>query len=142
MPDIIVKQGSIVIPESELTESFSRSGGPGGQNVNKVNSKAELRWTPRTTRALSERDRAWLIKRIENRLTNAGELVITSDETRDQHRNREDARRKLADLIRTCLVRPKRRKKTKPSRAARKRRLDAKKRHSQKKKDRRRPVRD
>lgn len=138
MPDLIVNS-AIVIPESELSESFSRSGGPGGQNVNKVNSKAELRWTPRTTGSLNERDRAWLIKRIENRLTKSGELVITSDDTRDQSRNRDDARRKLAELIRSSLVRPKRRKKTKPSRAAKRRRLDAKKRQSQKKADRRKP---
>ncbi len=125
------------IPSAELTEAFTRSGGPGGQNVNKVSSKAELRWNVRESAVLSDKDREWLVNKLRSRLTNDGEIIITSDRTRDQGRNREDARAKLAMVIRTALERPKPRKKTRPSRGAVERRIQSKKRRSQTKKDRR-----
>lgn len=126
MPDLRITP-SIVIPEDELQIAFARSGGPGGQNVNKVSSKAELRWSPRTSRALSAADRDYLLSRIASRLTTEGELIVVSTKTRDQLRNREDAEAKLAEIIAAALIRPKLRRATKPSRGAKERRLREKK---------------
>lgn len=126
MPDLRISP-TVTIPEDELTIAFARSGGPGGQNVNKVSSKAELRWSPTTSRALSEADRTWLLKKLGSQLTKDGELIIISTKTRDQLRNREDAEEKLRELVMTSLVRPKVRKPTKPSKGAKERRLKAKK---------------
>jgi ribosome-associated protein len=119
---------ALVIPASELVESFARAGGPGGQNVNKVSSKAEVRWNPSASSALDERDRAWLLERLGRRLTAAGDLVVTSSRTRDQSRNRADARARLAELVRAALVRPRRRVSTRPTRGSVERRLSGKKR--------------
>jgi ribosome-associated protein len=124
--DIVVTP-RMVIPADELTESFVRSSGPGGQNVNKVASKVELRWTPQTSAALSFDDRAYLLTKLGGRLTLDGELIVTSDKFRDQPRNRADAADKLAAIVRTALARPKPRKKTKPSRGAKERRIASKK---------------
>jgi ribosome-associated protein len=139
MPDVSVTD-AITIPAAELTWQFARSGGPGGQNVNKVESKVELRWTPEGSRALTgldESTRAWLLSRLAGRLTNDGELIVTSTLTRDQVRNREDAAEKLAGIVRAALVRPKKRKATRPSRGAKERRISAKKRRGEIKKGRR-----
>jgi ribosome-associated protein len=114
---------SITIPDDELQVAFSRSGGPGGQNVNKVASKAELRWSPGSSRALSAVDKEWVLRRLAAKLTGDGELIVVSTKTRDQLRNREDAEAKLAELVRAALVRPKVRRATKPSRGAKERRL-------------------
>ncbi len=84
------------IPAGELSFAFARSGGPGGQNVNKVSSKAELRWNPACSSALGADDRAWLLERLAKRLTNDGTLIVTSTLTRDQIQNRDDALSKLA----------------------------------------------
>ncbi len=126
----------IAIPASELRVSFVRSGGPGGQNVNKVASKVQLRWTPATSAAFSDADRAWLLNKLASKLTSDGDLIVVSNLTRDQGRNRVDAEAKLAALLVTALVRPKRRRATKPSRAARERRVDEKKARGQIKKAR------
>ena len=127
MAGLVVNE-RVTIPESELSESFARSSGPGGQNVNKVATKVELRWSPDESAALSEADRALLRVKLASRLTVAGELVVTSDRTRDQVRNREDARAKLVELVSAALQRPKRRKPTRPTRSSRERRLSGKKR--------------
>ena len=138
MDDLPIKSG-LVIPAAELSISFARSGGPGGQNVNKVNSKVVLRFDLRASQALSDAQKERLRHRIPPRyLTKKGEVVIASDGSRDQQANRTDCRQKLANAIREGLKRPKRRKKTKPSRAARERRLKAKAEQSQKKKARKR----
>lgn len=126
MDDIVVTP-RLTIPADELSVGFARSGGPGGQNVNKVSSKVDLRWTPATSRALSPDDRAWLLGKIGGRLTTAGELIVTSELTRDQITNRGDAEEKLAAIVREALFRPKPRKKTRPSRGAKERRIKAKK---------------
>jgi ribosome-associated protein len=118
---------TIAIPAGELRVSFVRSGGPGGQNVNKVASKVQLRWTPATSAAFSEADRGWLLKKLASKLTSDGDLIVASNLTRDQGRNRVDAEAKLAALVIAALVRPKKRRATKPSRAARERRVDEKK---------------
>jgi ribosome-associated protein len=130
---------TLVIPARELRESFARSGGPGGQNVNKVETKAELRWTPGGSAALSDANRAWLLRRLASRLTAQGELLITSTRTRDQLRNREDARDKMAEMVRRALQRPKRRKKTRPSKGAIEGRLQEKKRRADSKQKRQSP---
>jgi ribosome-associated protein len=130
---------AILIPAAELSWSYARSGGPGGQHVNKTETKVELRWTPAGSRALaglSEDARAWLVGRLASRLTAGGELMVTSSLTRDQIRNREDAIDKLVAIIRAALIRPKKRVKTKPSRGAKERRLGEKKRRSEVKRGR------
>ena len=136
MHDVVVSP-SLTIPGSELTFAFSRSGGPGGQNVNKVSSKVELRWQPGTSSALREDDRAWLLQRLASRLTNDGTLLITSTLTRDQIKNRDDATRKLALIVRTALERPKVRRPTKVSRGAKRRRVADKRHRAETKSNRR-----
>src|ERR1041384_969519 len=128
MQDIVFTP-RVIIPGGELAIAFARSGGPGGQNVNKVASKVELRWNPTTTVALGDDDRAWLVQRLKSRLTSDGTLIVTSTATRDQIKNRDDATSKLALIVRTALHRPKPRKATQPSRSAKRRRL-ADKRHN------------
>ena len=139
MSDDLVVTDRVSIPESELDESFSRSGGPGGQHVNRTSSQVELRWNLAESEAVSERDRAWLMKRLASRLTNDGVLIIVSDAERSQKRNRDDARRRLAQIIREGLERPKARRKTKPTRGSIERRLQAKKEQGAKKKLRQNP---
>jgi ribosome-associated protein len=117
----------IWIPEAELRVAFARSGGPGGQNVNKVNSKVELRWSPASSTALGADDRAWLLEKLAGRLTNDGELLVTSERTRDQAKNREDAQAKLAAIVAAALFRPKKRRATRPTRGSKERRIGAKK---------------
>ena len=117
----------VVIPASEVRVQFARSGGPGGQNVNKVESKAELRWTPATTVAVQGEQRDYLLSRLAGKLTLDGELLVTSTLTRDQIRNRGDAETKLAAIVAAALFRPKPRRATKPSRGAKERRIKAKK---------------
>lgn len=125
------------IPAGELEERFVRSGGPGGQNVNKVATKVELRWSPGRSAALEEDDRRRLLARLAPRLTAEGELVVTSSRTRDQSRNREDARRKLAVLLLAALARTKPRKRTQAPAAAREQRLEEKRRRARIKLERR-----
>jgi ribosome-associated protein len=136
MHDIVVSQ-RLTIPAGELSIAFARSGGPGGQNVNKVSSKVELRWNPTTSTALGEDDRGWLVSRLASKLTIDGTLIVTSTATRDQQKNRDDAADKLALIVRTALVRPKTRRATKPSRASKRRRVEGKRHRAQIKRERR-----
>ncbi|MCP3920511.1 MAG: aminoacyl-tRNA hydrolase [bacterium] len=129
----------LVIPPDELAVSFARAGGPGGQNVNKVASKVVLRFALRGSRVLGEVRLARLEKALASRLTAAGELVIHASTYREQARNLEDARERLAELLRTSLAVPKARRETKPTRASRRRRVDTKRRRGQTKRDRRKP---
>lgn len=129
MRDIRVQAG-VLIPASEVKESFARSTGPGGQNVNKLSTKVELRWSPGSSDALSEADRIYLVRRLGKRLTEGGDLIVTCEEFRTQLRNREEARNKLAAVIRQALLRPKKRRATRPTKASVRRRLDGKKRRS------------
>ena len=130
---MLVVNSRIRIPESELQWSFARSSGPGGQNVNKVSSKAVLRWQVTDSPALPEDVRARFLSRYRSRLTTDGALVITSQRYRDQPRNIDDAKDKLAAMIAAVAVAPKKRKPTKPSRAAVARRLESKQAKSRKK---------
>lgn len=126
----------IVIPESEVRESFVTSTGPGGQNVNKVATKVELRWAPKDSASFREAEHAYLLHRLEQRLTDKGELLVTCDEHRTQARNRDEARSKLAAIVRQALHRPKKRRPTRPSKASVKRRLEGKRRRADVKKSR------
>lgn len=142
MSDLIITD-ELTIPWSEVTLSFARSSGPGGQNVNKVESKVELRWNPADSAAvagLPAGDRAWLLDRLTGRLTVSGDLLVTSQRTRDQGKNREDAAAKLVEIVRAALARPRRRKATRPSRGSRERRIQAKKHRAGIKKGRRSPA--
>jgi ribosome-associated protein len=136
MHDIVVT-ARLTIPASELAIAFARSGGPGGQNVNKVSSKVELRWNPTTSSALTADDRTWLVAQLANRLTNDGTLIVTSTATRDQLKNRDDAMSKLTLIVRSALERPKTRRATRPTRASKRRRVDAKRHRAQIKRNRR-----
>ena len=117
---------SISIDESELSESFIRASGPGGQNVNKVSSAVQLRFDVRRSPSLPEPVRARLEKLAGSRLTKDGVLVIAADRFRTQERNREDARDRLLALIRRATEVPKPRRPTRPTLASKERRLKAK----------------
>ncbi len=142
LPDELLITRRVRIPGRELTLSYARSGGPGGQHVNKTATKVHLRWNVQASEALTDVDRAWLLERLASRITAEGELLVTAETHRDQRRNVEVALEKLASTVREALRRPKKRKKTRPSRAARQRRLDSKKRLSAQKQERRRPPGD
>ena len=126
----------LVIPGAELTEQASTSGGPGGQHANKTSTRITLRWSVAESAVLGPRQRARLLQRLAARLTTAGELIVHVDESRSQWANRQTARERLAELVRDALRRPKPRKPTRPSRAARERRLTEKKKRGAVKKGR------
>jgi ribosome-associated protein len=117
---------TLVIPGDELQVRASRSGGPGGQHVNTTSSRIELRWDISASRALDEDRRALLLARLASRLTIDGVLVLHASEHRSQLRNREAALGRLRTLVTEALTVAEQRRPTRPSRAARRRRLDAK----------------
>jgi ribosome-associated protein len=121
---------TISIDESELSESFVRASGPGGQNVNKVSSAVQLRFNVRHSRSLPNDVALRLMRLAGKRLTKEGIIVIIAQQHRTQERNREDARDRLFTMIREAAVRPTPRRRTKVPKAQRRERLEAKKRRS------------
>jgi ribosome-associated protein len=127
----------IRIPLEEFEFTYARSSGPGGQNVNKVNSKAILRWNPMTSPTLPDDVRARFLSRFSSKLTTGGEIVIHSERTRDQRKNAADCLERVRIMLLEIARPPKKRRPTKPSRGSKERRLDSKRRDSAKKSNRR-----
>ena len=121
---------TISLDDSELSESFVRASGPGGQNVNKVSSAVQLRFDVRHSPSLPNDVAIRLMKLAGSRLTKDGVIVIVAQEHRDQSRNRVEARERLFDLIREAAVKPTVRRKTKVPKSAKRERLESKKRRS------------
>ena len=132
----------IAIADSEISETFIRASGPGGQNVNKVNSKAVLRWNPGASPSLPPAVRDRLLRLVGNKLTVEGELLISSQATRDQGRNQEDCLDKVRDLVRSIAKPPRVRRATKPTHGSQERRIESKARHSETKRGRQKPSSD
>lgn len=134
LPDFIKEQLL-----AEVQFSASRSGGPGGQNVNKVNTKIELRFPVQESAVLDEMQKQLIVSKLKNRINNEGELLVTSSAERSQWRNREKATQKFFELIEMALTKPRKRKKTRPTAASRLKRLENKKQLGQKKQLRKPP---
>jgi ribosome-associated protein len=141
MQDLLVRPG-LSIPERELVWAAVRSSGPGGQNVNKVSSKVELRFDFEASAVLAGTVKARLRALAVHRLDADGRILIVSQVTRTQPQNLEDARQRLAGMIAQALVVPKKRRATKPSKAAKRRRVENKRVQSQKKQSRARKTHD
>ena len=139
---VLIINSRIQIPHDEFRFSFARSSGPGGQNVNKVNSKAVLRWPIIASLSLPEDVRQRFLSHFRSRVTSEGDLVITSQQFRDQGRNVADCLEKLRAMLASVSAAPRKRKRTKPSRGAVERRLQAKRKRGQKKQERRRGAWD
>lgn len=127
----------ITVPMSEIEISFIRSSGPGGQHVNKTSTQAELLFDLLASPSIPDPDKRWLASRLTTKLDTAGVLRITAQEHRSQLRNKNAAVEKLQSMLQTALERPKRRKKTRPTRSSVEKRLTSKKKDSDKKKQRR-----
>jgi ribosome-associated protein len=130
---------ALLLPLAELDYRATRAGGPGGQHVNTSSTRIEVWWDVRASPALSEEQRARLLERIAGRLDSDGRLRVVASESRSQLRNREAATERLRQLVASALAVRKPRKRTKPSRAAKAARLEAKRRRSALKRDRRPP---
>ena len=141
MSGIFIRHG-LVIPESELGESFIQSSGPGGQNVNKVASAVQLRFDIKNSPSLSEPVKVVLLSLPDTRLDKAGVLTVTARRFREQAKNRADARARLAELIREATKPRKARRVTRPTKASIKRIAEGKKRRGRIKRDRGRPAWD
>ncbi|MFH1574609.1 MAG: alternative ribosome rescue aminoacyl-tRNA hydrolase ArfB [Acidobacteriota bacterium] len=139
MPDPIFVAGGVLVPAEALEMKAVRSSGPGGQNVNKVSSKVELRVNLSRIRGLDAPSRRRLLRLVGRRLDSAGRLVVTSQRSRDRHRNLEDARRKIHNWIAKALVPEKKRIDTGPTATARERRLEAKRKRAALKRARQNP---
>ncbi|MGC3021325.1 MULTISPECIES: alternative ribosome rescue aminoacyl-tRNA hydrolase ArfB [unclassified Brevibacterium] len=131
----------LVIPAAEISEQFSRSSGPGGQHVNTSDSRVQLSLDLASASFLTETQRERVLGRLSPRLSGTV-LTVTSEKQRSQLKNRQDARRRLAQLLRDALAPPVQRRATKPSRNSRRRRVRSEQRRSEIKRNRRRPRLD
>lgn len=139
--NIPVKNG-IIIPEHELEITASRSGGAGGQHVNKTSSRITVRWNVKNTQALSPEQKERVLQKLQSQLTVEGDLIIHSSESRSQQHNKDAALNRLAHIIAKALYVPKKRKATKISKEAQEKRLQAKSKHSFLKKMRSKKIQD
>ena len=132
----------VTIPGSELGFTASRSGGPGGQHVNKTSSRVTLLWDVSSTSALDDEQRARVIQKLHGRIGKDGALRVSAEDERSQHRNRQEARTRLASLVEQALHVPRKRISTRPTRSSQRRRVEEKKRRGAVKKLRTGPSRD
>ncbi len=139
MQDLYVNH-RLTIPASELQVQYSRSSGPGGQNVNKVSSRVTLRWQVQDQPLLPPAWQSRLLARHGNKVTREGQLVLHSDRYRDQIRNLNDCRARLLQILQECAVAPVPRIATKPTISSKRRRVEGKRRLAQKKEGRRDPI--
>jgi ribosome-associated protein len=126
--------------KKELVVTTARSSGPGGQHVNKVETKVVLRFNVIESQFLSEHEKEMIRKALNSKLTKSGELIVTAENHSSQIKNKELAYKKMERTLSKAFVKPKLRKKTKPTKAAQKKRLESKKIHGEKKKMRKNPL--
>lgn len=124
--------------DKELRFHTSRSGGPGGQHANKTETQVELRFSIHDSQVLSDEEKQRLMKKLSNRITKEGELIITGESSRSQVKNKQEVTERFYEMLEKALRKPKKRKPTKPSLASKRKRLNEKKKHSDKK-DKRKP---
>ena len=128
---------SVVIPRDELVARASRSGGAGGQHVNTSSTRIELVWNVAASRALTDEQRERVLQKLSSRLDGERNLRVVASDRRSQRQNRESAEERMTELVRQALIVPKKRRPTKPTRAAKQARLESKRRISDKKRERR-----
>jgi ribosome-associated protein len=133
---VLIVNDSLSIPRNELDVRVSRSSGAGGQHVNKTSSRVEIFWNIPASRVLTDEQRARLLDKLSSRLTTEGSIRVVASDMRSQSRNRDLAEERLAELVRRSLMVPRKRKPTRPTRAAKEARLESKKLHSNKKRGR------
>jgi ribosome-associated protein len=135
--DTLLISDSLRIPLAEIEIAFTRSSGPGGQHVNKTSTRAEITFDVGHSPSIAERDRSWLLSRLASKLDTEGKLHIAAQEYRSQLRNKKAALDRLQELLQEALKRPKKRKRSKPSKSSIEARLKSKKRAGDIKKQRR-----
>ena len=136
--DLVLLRG-VRVPRGEVAVQVSRASGPGGQHVNRTESRVTLRFCLRDSPSIPEEERARMLGKLESRLTRTGEVLVSSEKYRDQLRNREEAFRVLEQLLRSAMERPRSRRPSRPTRASVQRRLDEKRLRGTRKQGRQKP---